>query len=308
MENLSSELGYQMSKLNKIQKRIFYAVIIVIFLTFFYFLFLSAPGDFPPRTVIKIEPGMSLRSASFLLKKEHLIRSRVVFESLVIILGGEKHMVSADYLLNSKLSVFEIARRIMWGEHHMAPVSITIPEGFDINQIADTALKQLADFNKTKFLLKAKDLEGYLFPDTYFFLTNANENDVLQSMRDNFEKKITPLRPEIISSGKQEKDIIIMASLIEREAKGDNDRAVISGILWKRLSIGMPLQVDAAPVTYKTKGLPKSPIGNPGLEAIRAAIHPQSSAYFYYLHDKNGDIHYAKTFAEHVKNKLKYLR
>ena len=167
---------------------------------------------------------------------------------------------------------------------------------------------KLANFNKDKFLLEAKDKEGYLFPDTYFFLNNANETDVIKSMSDNFEKKINPLLSEIISSGKTEKEIIIMASIIEREAKGEIDRDVISGILWKRISIGMPLQVDAAPETYKVKGLPKSPICNPGLEAIKASIHPQSSPYLYYLHDKDGNIHYARTFAEHKKNKLKYLK
>ena len=99
-----------------------------------------------------------------------------------------------------------------------------------------------------------------------------------------------------------------MASIIEREAKGDSDRGYISGILWNRINKNMPLQVDAALKTYKTKGLPEQPICNPGLEAIKAAIHPVLSNYLYYLHDKNGVIHYAKTFEEHKKNKLKYLK
>jgi UPF0755 protein len=188
------------------------------------------------------------------------------------------------------------------------PIVVTIPEGFSLNQIADTVAPKLANFNKTQFLLKAKDLEGYLFPDTYFFLNNANEGDVIKSMSDNFNKKINPLLPEIISSGKTERDIIIMASVIEREAKGDTDRGIIAGILWKRIAIGMPLQVDAAPETYKTKGLPENPIGNPGLLAIQSAIHPKSSPYLYYLHDKNGIVHYAKTFAEHQVNIEKYLK
>ena len=126
-------------------------------------------------------------------------------------------------------------------------------------------------------------------------------------MSDNFEKKITPSSANYFS-GKTEKEIIIMASIIEREAKGDTDRGIISGILWKRIQIGMPLQVDSAPETYKTKGLPDSPIGNPGLKAIEAAINPQSSSYLYYLHDKDGNIHYAKTFAEHEVNIEKYLK
>lgn len=307
MENLSSlsELEHPVSKLNK--KNAIYLLSLVLFLILFYFFFLSAPKNFPVGVVVKIEPGMSLRKVSLKLKNEHIIRSRVLFEAFAIILGGEKQAISANYFFESKLSVYEVARRISKGEHDMAPVSVTIPEGFDLNQIGDAFAQELTNFNKVKFLFQAKNLEGYLFPDTYFFLTTDNEKDVIESMSKNFEKKIAPFRPEIISSGKTEKDIIIMASIIEREAKGDADRGVISGILWKRVSINMPLQVDAAPETYKTRGLPESPIGNPGLLAIKASIHPQSSPYLYYLHDKDGNIHYAKTFAEHVKNKLKYL-
>ena len=98
-----------------------------------------------------------------------------------------------------------------------------------------------------------------------------------------------------------------MASIIEKEARG-SDRGVISGILWKRLSLGRALEVDAAPETYKVKGLPKAPIANPGLAAIKAAIHPENSPYFYYLHDADGNIHYAKSFEEHKRNKELYLK
>lgn len=308
MENLSSlsELEHPVSKLNK--KNAIYLLSLVLFLILFYFFFLGAPKNFPVGVVVKIEPGMSLRSVSLKLKNEQFIRSRVLFEAFVIVLGGEKQVISANYFFESKLSVYEIARRISKGEHDMAPVSVTIPEGFDRNQIGDVFVSKLSDFNKANFLLQSKNLEGYLFPDTYFFLTTNNEKDVIESMHKNFEKKINPLLSEITISGKTEKDIVIMASIIEREANGNSDRDIISGILWKRISINMPLQVDAAPETYKVKGLPANPISNPGLESIKAAIHPKSTPYLYYLHDNDGDIHYAKSFTEHVKNKLRYLK
>ncbi|MFA5931791.1 MAG: endolytic transglycosylase MltG [Candidatus Paceibacterota bacterium] len=310
MENIlnESEKEPERSMLKFNNKNVCFLIGAIIFLIFLYFFFLSAPRNFQSPTTVRIDAGMSLRGASLRLKNEHIIRSRVAFESFVIILGGEKHIVSADYLFDKKLPVWEVAFRIVGGLHHTAPVSVTIPEGFDVNQIADVFDVKLKNFDKVQFLLSAKDMEGYLFPDTYFFLIDANEKNVLKSMNDNFEKKIAPLNKDIVSSGKSEKDIIVMASIIERESKGDIDRAIISGILWKRIKIGMPLQVDAAPETYQTKGLPKSPISNPGLLAITAALYPQSSTYLYYLHDKNGGIHYAKTFAEHVQNKLKYLK
>ena len=295
-------------KPNRVNKTLFYVCGFFVLFFIVYSLFLSTPDDFPFGAIVKINPGMSLHSVSAILKREHIIRSRVAFESFVILFGGEKHTVSADYLFENKLPVWQVALRIIKGEHDTAPVVITIPEGFDVEQIADTFVSTLTNFNKINFLAKATEMEGCLFPDTYFFLTNTDEDTVLQSMVDNYKKKIQPLLPEIIASGNTERDIIIMASIIERESKGDVDRRVISGILWKRIKIGMPLQVDAAPDTYKTKGLPKSPIGNPGILAIQAAIHPTRSPYLYYLHDKNGNIYYAKTFLEHKQNIARYLK
>lgn len=278
------------------------------FLVLFGRLFLSASTDFKVPTIVRIEPGASLRSVSLQFKQAKIIRSRLALEALVIIYGGEKHIIPVDYLFENKLPVYEVARRITKGESHIAPIVVTIPEGFDLNQIADAFAPKLANFNRDKFLLDAKNSEGYLFPDTYFFFSSADEKDVLESMSKNFAKKISALNPGIISSGRNEKQIIIMASIIEREAKGDVDRGFISGILWRRLENGMPLQVDAALETYKKAGLPKNPIANPGLKSLQAAVHPQSSPYLYYLHDKNGEIHYAKNFEEHLQNKLKYLR
>jgi UPF0755 protein len=279
-----------------------------VLLALFYFLFISAPFYFKPGSILSIEEGMSLRKVSLTLKEDKLIRSRVAFETFVIIYGGERHMVIGDYLFDQKLPVFEIARRIARGEHHLPPVKVTIPEGFDNQDIAKALSVKLTNFDSSVFLSEAADKQGYLFPDTYFFFSTSDQEDALKYMESNFTKKIAPLLPDIAASGHSESDIIVMASIIEREAEGDADREYISGILWKRLSLGMPLEVDAAPETYKTKGLPAEPVSNPGLLAIKAAIHPSDSPYLFYLHDKNGNIHYAKTFAEHKANELKYLK
>jgi UPF0755 protein len=271
------------------------------------FFFLNAPVDFPVGTIVGVDEGESLRSVSLKLKQEHIIRSRLVFEAFIILYGGEKHIKVADYYFEGRLPVYEIARRIEKGERNLAPIKVTIPEGFNTTEIAQLVALKLPSFNKENFLVKAKPLEGRLFPDTYFFLTDDDEAVVLKSMQDNFEDKFGPLRPQILSIGKTEKDIIIMASLVEGEAKGENDRAYIAGILWRRLAIGMALQVDVAPETYKVRGLPRNPVGNPGLKAISATMYPQKSDYLYYLHDRDGNIHYAKTFAEHRANIKKYL-
>lgn len=287
---------------------IFKIICLVVLIFLAYFLFISPPKAFPAGSIVNIKEGASLRSVSQKLKNENIIRSTVFFEAFIVIYGGEKHIIPTDYFFESKLPAFEIARRILKGEHHLAPIKVTIPEGFNNIEIAESFSAKLPKFDKGKFLTAVKEKEGYLFPDTYFFFTTDDEANVIKSMTNNFEKKMLEVRPKIATSGKTEKSILVMASIIEREAKGDGDRGFISGILWKRFDIGMPLQADAAPITYKEKGLPASPIGNPGLEAINAAISPEKSSYLYYLHDKEGVIHYAKNFQEHRANILKYLK
>ena len=314
MENLSTQnnqtvkFNVPSDKGSLPKKAFFYIVVLFFFFLIFYFGFLSAPRKFPVNAVFNINTGDTLRDVSKNLKDQNLIRSRVMFETFVILYGGEKHILIGDYLFKEKVSVFEVARRVAMKERNLAPIKITIPEGFDNLEIAETFSAKLKNFDEVKFLELAKDSQGHLFPDTYFFFTSDDEEKVFDSMQKNFEIKIKSAQKEIELSGKSEKSILVMASIIEKEAKGDSDRAVISGILWNRISKHMPLQVDADMWTYKNKGLPASPICNPGIESIRAAIKPVNSPYLYYLHDVDGGIHYAKTFEEHKINKAKYLK
>ncbi len=185
-------------------------------------------------------------------------------------------------------------------------IKITIPEGSTNMQIADIIVSKIPQFKKAEFLNLAKDHEGYLFPDTYFFTKNVSPSFVFDSMRKNFDKKTSVYFNDKTEIGKI-KQYIIMASLLEKEATHD-DMGIVSGILYKRLNSGMPLQADAAPVTYQSKGLPDAPISNPGIFAISSAINPIDSPYLYYLHDKHGIIHLARNFTEHKENIKKYLR
>ena len=149
-------------------------------------------------------------------------------------------------------------------------------------------------------------------------------------MRSTFDDKIAIIQDDIDLSTRNMKDIIIMASILEKEASNDIDRKIISGILWKRIDTNMPLQVDVpfyyslnktssqlttenlradSPYnTYTRKGLPIGPITNPGLASIEASLHPQLSKYWYFLSDKSGTMHYAITHDDHVANKAKYLK
>lgn len=286
-----------------------YCMLGIIFLFFvFYTLYLQPPSAFEVDKIKTISSGENLRSLSYDLKKENYIKSRLAFEFFVIMYGGERHLIPGEYLFKDKLPVYEVARRISLGKHGFEAIKVTIPEGWTREEIAEYLENKLPNFKAVNFLDLTVGKEGYLFPDTYFFFPTVREEDVVKTMQDNFDKKISILRTKIKVAGKNERDIITMASILEREAKGDVDREYIAGILWKRISIGMPLQVDAAPITYKERGLPDHPIGNPGLEAINASLFPKSTSYLYYLHAPDGSIHYAKNFAEHLQNKVKYLK
>jgi len=178
--------------------------------------------------------------------------------------------------------------------YQLVPLRITVPEGFSREDIAGK-LRAFKNFDRNNFLKIAP--EGYLFPDTYFLTGGEDEKEIISVMRKNFESKV----------GEIDKENLIMASILEKEVKTTEDKKIVSGILWKRLGADMPLQVDCAPDTYSCGGLPSAPICNPGLESINAAMNPVESPYWYYLSDKQGITHFAKTFEEHKNNIVKYL-
>jgi len=273
-----------------------------------YFFMILPPRDFKVGEIFSVEEGDSLRKLSFRLKDDGFIRSRVAFETLVIFYGGEKHLVVGDYIFPNRISVTSLAKKMATGDRQMGLVKITIPEGFDNHEIAEVCDLKLKNFNKERFLSLASGEQGYLFPDTYFFSTTDDESSVMQLMSKNFKNKTKEVFDAVRASGRDTREIVIMASILEEEASGEADREIISGILWQRIKIGMPLQVDAVPTTYKEKGLPDAPASNPGLDTIKAAFYPKSSKYLYYIHDKEGNTYYAKTFSEHRQNINKYLK
>jgi len=284
----------------------FFVSIAAVFILSYHFL-ISPPKNFPINSIIPIEDGSFLYDISKNLKDEGIIRSEFALQFFAVLFGGDRHIVAGDYFFDSPISVWNVAYRISLGRHHQQALKVTIPEGTGVKRMADLLSETLINFDKVDFLAKAKPQEGYLFPDTYFFYLTTTDDEVLKALRGNFDVHVEPLKPEIEKSGHTLSEIIIMASLVEEESGGPDDKAQISGILWKRIEKGIRLQVDAWPETYDKAGLPEAPISNPGLEAIKASIHPAETAYLFYLHDKNGKIHYAKTFEEHKLNIVKYL-
>lgn len=307
-----------------------YAFALFFLLAVFFWCAVRPPAEFPVRTIISIEEGIPLAQISNILKEKRVIRSELLFEIGVIFRGGERRVQAGDYFFNEPLSSAVIASRLVHGEFGLTPVRVTILEGAMAAEIAKLLKQSFWNFDDAVFLASAREKEGFLFPDTYFFLPNTSPPDAIKILNDNFNKKINGIEEKITNFGKPLRDVVIMASIIEKEAMTPEDRRIVSGILWKRIKIGMPLQVDAAFLyvngettaglslndlkidspynTYRYKGLPKGPIGNPGLDAILAAIEPQTSPYLYYLSDNKGITHYAQTFDGHKENKVRYLR
>jgi UPF0755 protein len=311
----------------------YYVRVLIIIVLFFAGLLLyqnDPPNTFPSGVLITIRSGDTVNSITKDLKSEHIIRSTILLRSIVVLLAGEQKIVAGDYYFSRPISAYRIASTLVNGKFDLAPIRVTIPEGSSMEDIAALLSSKFTHFSTTDFMKYSPAKEGYLFPDTYLFPSNITTDEVIAALQRNFKEKTAAIEPTILAFGKPENEVITMASILEKEANNTLDWRIISGILWKRLEIGMPLQVDStlgyltdktssqlttsdlktnSPYnTYANKGLPPTPIANPGLKTILAAVTPTTTPYLYFLSDRNGVIHYAATFAEHIKNRQKYLK
>ena len=295
----------------------------------FYMYTISAPQDFEKDNLVIIPNGSTLQEISFQLEHENVINSPRIFSRIVVVLGGESEVKAGSYYFKEKENSVTIAKRIISGDHGLDPVKITIPEGYTIEQISTLFGNRFERFVPEDFVKMTSGKEGYLFPDTYFFFPDSTAKDVIERMEQNFKEKTLELAQRIEESGKSLQEIITMASIVQGEAYDLNDMKKIAGVLWKRIEIDMPLQVDVtfryingkgtfdlskedlendSPYnTYVHRGLPPTPISNPGLDAIVASIEYENSDYLYFLADNSGTIYYSKTFEEHKEKKSWYL-
>ncbi len=306
--------------------------VFAVLLFFFVYLRISAPAEFPIDTVVTVEKGQTLGVWAETLSDMKAVKSPFVFKALTVLFGGGRGLTAGDYYLENKQNVIVLAWRFSHSRYDLKNVRITVPEGFNSKEIAGLfgREKKFTHFDSKKFIALATPYEGYLFPDTYLFLPNITAENVVDAMLSNYKKRIETLTSEIRLFGRPIEDVVNMASIIEEEARTTETRKVIAGILWKRFDGDIPLQVDAAFVfvngkkkssdltledlkidspynTYVRRGLPPTPISNPGLDAVRAAIHPTATEYYFYLSDDEGDMHYAVTHDGHLANKEKYL-
>jgi len=327
--------------LKKILSIIATALLLVFFFICFEIYVPINPGSHETIT-FTAKKGWSNDQIADELQKLGIIRSRNFFEFYAILSLKNAGLQAGEYNLSPKMSIYEIATKMAQGD--VIKNQLIILEGWDENDIGKyleskgicaqnhfISLTQKDYSSEFDFLAdkpKNADLEGYLFPDTYEISKTETCEDVLNMMLANFGKKLTPdLRTEIKNQNKSVFDIVTTASLIEKEVRTLDDKKIVSGILWKRLAIGMPLQLDStinyitnksdasakikdtkidSPYnTYKYAGLPKGPISDPGINSITAAIYPKKTNYWYYLSD--GKTIFSETLKQHNTARILYL-
>ncbi|HEV7121531.1 MAG TPA: endolytic transglycosylase MltG [Candidatus Paceibacterota bacterium] len=302
---------------------------IILLLIAFYLLFVPARG-FPTGTVLAIPADASSQEIADQLAAQHAVRDAFEFKAYARITGQERQLQSGIYVFDTPLGLAGVAHRLAAGEHGIQEARVTLTEGMTAKDMAQALAAAVPGFDAQAFERAASTSEGYLFPDTYFILPGTTPEELVQRLRTQFDAKIGTIRPQIDAFGKPLEDDVIIASILEREVKGMKDKQIVAGILYNRLKAGMPLQVDAAfgyvhgvngyaPTaadlasdspynTYRFTGLPPTPISNPGLDSLLAAVTPTKTSYYYYLTGTDGTTYYAKTFEQHKANIAKYLK
>jgi len=305
-------------------------VFLFLILSLPYLFFIAPPFSFDPPEIVRVSSGMTISDVGSLLIEKNIIKSERSFRVLTSYLGQETGIIAGDYYFANRQNLITVARRMTAGDFGIHLIRVTIPEGLSARQMSTILNDRLPDFDQKRFIELGQAQEGYLFPDTYFISPFATPEDILEKMTNNFNEKMKDLMFDVSRSGRTLHEIITMASILETEARTTESRRVISGLLWKRLDDGMRLQVDAvfpyflgkntfeltladlrydSPYnTYLYAGLPPAAIANPGLDSIKAALYPEESPFWYYLSDMKGEMHYAITHDDHVRNKEKFLR
>ncbi|OGY24166.1 MAG: hypothetical protein A2172_01315 [Candidatus Woykebacteria bacterium RBG_13_40_15] len=292
---------------------------------------LSAPSSDGSKKIFVIKSEESVSSFSKRLGEENLIRNAFMFNLYLKLSGLDRKIQAGSFSLPKNLAAEELAKELTEGR---LDKWITFVEGLRKEQVAEI-LSQNFDIDKQNFLESVK--EGYLFPDTYLIPIKASEKQIISIFDKTFSEKVTPdIILEAEKKGLNKDQMINLASIVERETRNQQERPIVAGILIKRWKEGMLLAADATvqyalgysseeknwwrknitaqdlefSSPYNTRlnvGLPPGPICSPSLASIKAVVEATESPYYFYLHNKNGNIYYSKTYEEHLQKVNQYL-
>ncbi len=294
--------------------------------------------------IVRVMPGNTKHRIASELSKKGLLRGEIDF-SILSFLSDRKNIKEGTYYITRGMSEYDMYRSLLAGPA-VREKTITIIEGWTVAKISEYFSKEgfgtAEDFlEETKkdwsasysFLSRTpplSSLEGFLFPDTYRVFEDSSSRDIITKMLSNFDKKFSDqMKRDARVRGFTILEVTTLASIIEREVATSQDRALVSDIFSRRLKKNMALQadstvnyatgksapqaslsdiaIDSAYNTYKYRGLPPGPIGNPGLTSLKAALYPNANPYLYFLTSPDGRVHYSETFEDHKKKKQRYL-
>ena len=296
---------------------------------------------------ITIEPGMGASEIAELLYVGGFIRSKAWFEIYLQLNDLRATLQAGEYEIPPGLSLKETVELL---QHGTFDLKLTFPEGWRREEMAEYLSSkfkiQNSKLSAVEFLSVSEGMEGRLFPETYFVSKETTGGELVARMREMFDRKFTvELREKARQRGLSEEDVVILASIVEREVKFDEDRAKVAGLLIKRWQNDWPLEadvtvqyavatarlpncptaqlsncswwpkkltnadleIDSPYNTRKYRGLPPTPICNPGLEALEAVVNYEESPYWFYVSDKDGRIHFSMTLDEHNQKVLEYI-
>ncbi len=307
-------------------------LLVLVFLSMEFGLFLLSPADKSGKDqVIIIEEGLSLSATAEKLKQNHIISNKFLFITWVRLFGHSREIKAGEFRLSARMSPIRVMEMLMRGV--IITHSITIPEGYNREQIAEL-LAQQGLVDKQRFLslteepkliasyrLSGTSLEGYLYPDTYQFAKGLSAGSIINTMVRRFFEIIEPYSARIEDSNLSLQELITLASIVEKETGRKEERPIIASVFLNRLKKGMRLASDPTVIygikdfdgnitrknleentpynTYLIRGLPPGPIASPGEEAIKAVLYPAETDYLYFVSKNDGSHHFSKTLAEH---------
>ncbi|MFH1138928.1 MAG: endolytic transglycosylase MltG [Pseudomonadota bacterium] len=300
-----------------------------------------APASAAPReTAIDIPPGTSLAEIGLALQKAGIIRSGKAFRYLAAYKKVGAKIKAGEHLLDSSLSAADILNRLVQGSYKL--YRLTIPEGLNQREIAELAARAgLA--SRQEFLnlchdrafiaslgLDDETLEGYLFPETYFFTKGTPAPKIIQAMVDRFHKIWAGFQGQTAPLGLDRKQVVTLASIVEKETGAAAERPLVAAVFLNRLKKGMRLETDPAVIygipdfdgnltrkhletptpynTYAIAGLPPGPIANPGEASIRAVFEPADVDYLFFVSKNDGSHFFSKNLHDHVNAVNRYQR